>query len=177
VRTLLAYARKQVFRQEALDIADALTDYYVLLRDIIDQRIRLDIVHGRDLPKIKVDKNQLETAITNLCTNARDAMLEKNGGGNLTIRTSRSDAAAARRDGFTHVIDGEYVLIEVIDDGAGIPPEIAPRVFDEFFTSKGAGARGLGLYLSRQIVREMRGSITFESAPGRTVFTVRLPAD
>jgi signal transduction histidine kinase len=70
------------------------------------------------------------------------------------------------------------VQIAVSDDGAGIPADIAPRVFDELFTTKDASqGRGLGLYLARQIVRELRGTITFESAPGRTVFTVRLPAD
>lgn len=70
------------------------------------------------------------------------------------------------------------VQIAVADDGAGIPPEIRARVFEEFFTSKDTDERrGLGLYLGRQIVREMRGRLDFESAPGRTVFTVRLPAD
>ncbi|HEY7800558.1 MAG TPA: ATP-binding protein, partial [Hyphomonadaceae bacterium] len=174
VRTLLAYARKQVFRQEAVDIADALTDYYVLLRDIIDQRIRLDIVHGRDLPKIKVDKNQLETAITNLCTNARDAMLEKNGGGNLTIKTSRADAAAARKDGFAHVVDGEYVLIEVIDDGAGIPPEIMEKIFQPFFTTKDVGkGTGLGLATVYGIVKQSGGYIYPVSKVGRgTTFKI-----
>ncbi len=178
VRTLLAYARKQVFRQEPLDIADALTDYYVLLRDIIDQRIRLDIVHGRDLPKIKVDKNQLETAITNLCTNARDAMIEKNGGGNLTIRTSKADAAAARKDGFTHVTEGDYVLIEVIDDGAGIPPEIMEKIFQPFYTTKEAGkGTGLGLATVYGIVKQSLGYIYPVSKVGRgTTFKIFLPA-
>jgi two-component system C4-dicarboxylate transport sensor histidine kinase DctB len=68
------------------------------------------------------------------------------------------------------------VQISVADDGAGIPDEMAPHVFDEFVTSKDSEeGRGLGLTLSRQFVSEMRGSIDFESVPGRTVFTVRLP--
>jgi C4-dicarboxylate-specific signal transduction histidine kinase len=68
------------------------------------------------------------------------------------------------------------VQIAVADDGGGVPEEIAPRIFDEFVTSKDAAeGRGLGLTLSRQFVTEMRGSIDFESAPGRTVFTVRVP--
>jgi two-component system cell cycle sensor histidine kinase/response regulator CckA len=178
VRTLLAFARKQVFRQEVLDVSDALTDYYVLLRDIIDQRIKLDIVHGRDLPRVKVDKGQLETAITNLCTNARDAMIEKKGGGNLVIRTSRADAAAARKDGFSLLTEGEYVLIEVIDDGAGIPTEIMEKIFQPFYTTKEAGkGTGLGLATVYGIVKQSGGYIYPVSKVGRgTTFKIFLPA-
>ncbi|MDP3737026.1 MAG: response regulator [Hyphomonadaceae bacterium] len=178
VRTLLAYARKQTFRQEVIEVSAALTDYYILLRDIIDQRIKLDIVHGRDVPKVKVDKNQLETAITNLCTNARDAMIEKNGGGNLVIRTSKADAAAARKDGFTHVVDGEYALIEVADDGAGIPPEIMEKIFQPFYTTKEAGkGTGLGLASVYGIVKQSGGYVYPVSKVGRgTTFKIFLPA-
>ncbi len=178
VRTLLAFARKQVFRQQVLDVADALSNYYILLRDIIDQRIKLDIVHGRDLPRVKVDKNQLETAITNLCTNARDAMIEKNGGGNLTIRTSKADAAAARKDGFAHVVDGEYVLIEVIDDGAGMPTEVMEKIFQPFYTTKSEGkGTGLGLATVYGIVKQSGGYIYPVSKVGRgTTFKIFIPA-
>ena len=178
IRTLLAYSRRQVFRQQVLDVSDALADYYVLLRDIIDERIKLDVVHGRDLPRVKVDKNQLETAITNLCTNARDAMIEKNGGGRLPIRTSKSDAAAARKDGFTHVTEGEYVLVEVIDDGVGIPPEIMEKIFQPFYTTKEAGkGTGLGLATVYGIVKQSNGFIYPVSKVGRgTTFKIFLPA-
>lgn len=177
VRMLLAYSRKQVFRQDVFDVSDVLSDYYVLLRDIIDERIKLDIVHGRDLPRIKADKRQLETALTNLCTNARDAMIEKNGGGRLTIRTSRADAATARKDGFSHVVDGSYVLIEVIDDGAGIPPELVQKIFEPFFTTKEAGhGTGLGLATVYGIVKQSGGYIYPVSKLGRgTTFKIFLP--
>jgi len=178
VRMLLAYSRKQVFRQDVFDVSDVLSDYYVLLRDIIDERIKLDIVHGRDLPRIRADKRQLETALTNLCTNARDAMIERNGGGRLTIRTSRADASLARKDGFTHIADGEYVLIEVIDDGAGIQPEILEKIFQPFFTTKEAGqGTGLGLATVYGIVKQSGGWIYPISKVGRgTTFKIFLPA-
>ncbi len=178
VRTLLAYARKQVFRQEVFDVSDVLSEYYVLLRDIIDERIKLDIVHGRDLPRIKADKGQLETALTNLCTNARDAMIEKSGGGQLTIRTSRADASVARKDGFNLVIDGDYVLVEVIDDGGGIPQEITEKIFQPFFTTKDPGhGTGLGLATVYGIVKQSGGYIYPVSRPGRgTTFKIFLPA-
>ncbi len=178
IRTLLAYSRRQVFRQQVIDVSDALADYYVLLRDIIDERIKLDVVHGRDLPRVKVDKNQLETAITNLCTNARDAMIEKNGGGQLTIRTSKADAAAARKDGFTLVTEGDYVLIEVIDNGTGIPQEILDKIFQPFYTTKETGkGTGLGLATVYGIVKQSQGFIYPVSKVGRgTTFKIFLPA-
>lgn len=178
VRTMLAFTRRQVFRPEVFDVTDALSDYYVLLRDIIDERIKLDVVHGRDLPRVKADKGQLETAITNLCTNARDAMIDKSGGGRLVIRTSRSDAAAARKDGFTHVTDGDYVLIEVVDDGGGIPPDIMEKIFEPFFTTKAEGkGTGLGLATVYGIVKQLGGFIYPVSKVGRgTTFKIFLPA-
>ncbi len=178
VRTMLAFTRRQVFRPEVFDVTDALSDYYVLLRDIIDERIKLDVVHGRDLPRIKADKGQLETAVTNLCTNARDAMIEKSGGGRLVIRTSRSDAAAARKDGFTHVTDGDYVLIEVVDDGGGIPPDIMEKIFEPFFTTKAEGkGTGLGLATVYGIVKQLGGFIYPVSKVGRgTTFKIFMPA-
>jgi two-component system, cell cycle sensor histidine kinase and response regulator CckA len=178
IRTMLAFTRQQVFRPELFDVTDALSDYYTLLRDIIDERIKLDIVHGRDLPRIRADKGQLETVVTNLCTNARDAMIDKSGGGRLLIRTSRSDAAAARRDGFTHVTDGDYALIEVVDDGGGIPPEILEKIFEPFFTTKAEGkGTGLGLATCYGIVKQLGGFIYPVSKMGRgTTFKIFLPA-
>lgn len=178
VRTLLTHSRQQTFMPTVIDITDALSDFYVLLRDIIDERIKLDIVHGRDLPLVKVDKNQLETAIVNLCTNARDAMIEKNGGGRLLIRTSRSDAAGARTDGLPHVIDGEYLLIEVIDDGGGISPEVMEKIFEPFFTTKAEGkGSGLGLSTVYGIVKRVGGYIYPISKIARgTTFKIFLPA-
>ncbi|MBI1340174.1 response regulator [bacterium] len=178
VRMLLAYSRRQVFRQDVFDISDMLSDYFVLLRDIIDERVKLDIVHGRDLPMIRADRNQIETALTNLCTNARDAMIEKNGGGNLVIRTSRATAAIARTDGFNHAHEGDYLLIEVIDDGAGMPAEILDKIFQPFFTTKDPGAgTGLGLATVYGIVKQSEGYIYPVSKPGRgTTFKIFLPA-
>ncbi len=178
IRTMLAFTRQQVFRPELFDVTDALSDYYTLLRDIIDERIKLDIVHGRDLPRIRADKGQLETVVTNLCTNARDAMIDKSGGGRLLIRTSRSDAAAARKDGFTHVTDGDYALIEVVDDGGGIPPEILEKIFEPFFTTKAEGkGTGLGLATCYGIVKQLGGFIYPVSKVGRgTTFKIFLPA-
>ncbi len=94
----------------------------------------------------------------NLIQNAVYAM---SGIGRLEIRTSR---------------DQNRIRIAVVDSGPGIPPEIQPRIFEPFFTTKRLGeGTGLGLDISRRIVEEHEGSITFESAPGRTSFEIELP--
>jgi signal transduction histidine kinase len=93
-----------------------------------------------------------------LIDNAIDAM---NGKGELRIRTAR---------------ELDCVLVEVGDNGAGIPPEIQKRIFEPFFTTKGVGqGLGLGLDAVYRIVRNHRGQIRFDSLPGDTRFQVRLP--
>jgi len=95
---------------------------------------------------------------TNLIDNAADAM--KNNG-ELLVRAVR---------------ENEYVLVEIADNGPGIPPEIQSRIFDPFFTTKGVGeGSGLGLDLVHRIVQKMRGFITIKSVPGDTRFRVRIP--
>ncbi len=96
---------------------------------------------------------------TNLVDNAVDAM---EGGGTLDIATRR---------------DGDAVVVDVGDSGVGMPPEVATRAFEAFFTTKGVGqGTGLGLDIAQRIVVERhRGTISIESRPGRTVISVRLP--
>ncbi|MEL6325101.1 MAG: ATP-binding protein, partial [Pseudomonadota bacterium] len=178
VNMLLAYARKQTFKREVLNITDTLSQFYILLRQLVDERIELDIKHGRDLPHIRVDKNQLETAIINLATNARDAMLSKAGGGRLTIRTSQVMAEDAHTKGFDFVGEGEYALIEVEDTGCGITPANLKQIFQPFFTTKEAGVgTGLGLATVYGIIKQSGGYICPVSEVGEgTTFHIYLPA-
>ena len=123
---------------------------------------RVDLTMGA-LPALHGSPTGLGQVILSLLQNGLDASggLQQDGPARLAV------AAAATKT---------EVQISVTDHGAGIPGDIAAHVFDEFFTSKDADTgRGLGLYLTRQIVIGMRGSIDFDSVPGRTVFTVRLP--
>lgn len=178
VKMLLAYARKQTFKREVLNITDTLSDFYILLRQLVDERIDLDIKHGRDLPRIRADKNQLETAIINLATNARDAMLAEGSGGSLTIQTSRSDASEAHKNGFDFVEPGEYLLIEVEDTGHGISKANLKKIFTPFFTTKEAGVgTGLGLATVYGIIKQSGGYICPLSEIGKgTNFQIYLPA-
>jgi signal transduction histidine kinase len=115
--------------------------------------------YDRTLPKLTVRGSELNQVWTNLLDNAIDALGEQ---GTITIAT-RSD--------------GDCAVVEIADDGPGIPEELASRIFDPFFTTKDVGhGTGLGLATARRIVVDRHdGSLTFDSQTGRTVFRVRLP--
>jgi signal transduction histidine kinase len=117
--------------------------------------------YDKTLPRLNVHGSQLNQVWTNLLDNAIDVLGET---GTITIATRR---------------DGECALVEIGDDGPGIPPEARAHIFDPFFTTKEVGrGTGLGLDTARRIVVEVHsGSIAVDSAPGRTVFRVWLPLD
>ncbi|WP_300376769.1 response regulator [Henriciella sp.] len=179
VHMLLAYARQQTFKREIFDVNDFLSELSILLRQILDERIEFSNIPQRNLPYVKADKNQLETALFNLVTNARDAMLQ-NGrtGGKLTIRTSRATGADAHRNGFSFVDDGEYLLIEIVDTGHGIPANIMDKIFQPFFTTKDVGVgTGLGLATVYGIIKQSEGYVCPVSKMGEgTNFQIYLPA-
>jgi signal transduction histidine kinase len=111
-----------------------------------------------NIPKMTVRGSELNQVWTNLITNAIDAM---SGKGTLRIRTAREPNCA---------------LVEVTDDGPGIPPDIRDRVFDPFFTTKSVNkGTGIGLDVVARIVANHGGQVTFDSHPGRTTFSVRIP--
>jgi two-component system cell cycle sensor histidine kinase/response regulator CckA len=178
VRGLLAYAREQTFKREVFNTTDFLTEFSILLRGVIDERITLNVNHGRDVPWIRADKSQIETAIINLVTNARDAMLTQRGGGKLEIRTSRTTGRDAHAKGFDYVEEGEYLLIEVEDNGTGIRRDQLEKIFQPFFTTKERGAgTGLGLATVFGIIKQSGGYICPISTVGKgTTFHIYLPA-
>jgi signal transduction histidine kinase len=143
-----------------VDLHEGLETTLVILGHKLKQTA-IDVQRDYDgeLPKVTVRGSELNQVWTNLLDNAIDALGET---GTLTITTRR---------------DGDCALVEIADDGRGIPQEVLDCVFDPFFTTKGVGkGTGLGLDTARRIVVDRhRGSITAESEPGRTVFRVSLP--
>lgn len=168
VRQLLAFSRKQTLQPEVLDLTDVLAELSNLVRRLIGENIELKINHGRDLGLIKVDQGQLEQVLINLAVNARDAMLE---GGTLTIQTSNikvdrthpisRDLIAAESE---TIEDGDYVLVEVIDTGHGIPKDIIGKIFEPFFSTKEMGSgTGLGLATVYGIIKQTGGYVYVSS--------------
>lgn len=175
VRQLLAFSRQQTLQPRVLAVTDVLGELSNLLRRLIGENIELRMLHGRDLGLVKVDQGQLEQVIINLCVNARDAMAGTNG--KLTIVTSNFTTEQAMVRNAETVPAGDYVLIEVIDTGVGIPKENLQRIFEPFFSTKEVGSgTGLGLSTVYGIVRQTGGFIFVDSAPGDGAkFSIYLP--
>ena len=114
--------------------------------------------YAPDLPKVMAYGSELNQVWTNLIDNAADAMGDT---GKLLVRAVR---------------ENEYVLVEIADNGPGIPSEVQSRIFEPFFTTKEVGeGTGLGLDVVHRIVQKMRGLVTVKSVPGDTRFQVRIP--
>jgi two-component system cell cycle sensor histidine kinase/response regulator CckA len=174
VRQLLAFSRRQTMRPVVLNLNDAVSDLSILLRRLLGEKVALDVVHGRDLWPVKVDVNQFEQVVMNLTVNARDAMAE---GGKVIIRTRNvpiSEASALDRG---ELPPADYVVVEVEDNGSGIPPAILDKIFEPFFTTKDVGkGTGLGLSTVYGIVKQTGGSILVHSVEGKgTLFQIFLP--
>jgi len=133
---------------------------------ILGHRLRsisVEREYEQELPKVRARGGELNQVWSNLIGNAADAVSLRDGG-------HGSIGVGARRDGANHV------LVEIRDDGPGIPPEIRGRIFEPFFTTRDVGeGTGLGLDIARRAIAGHGGEIDFESRPGDTRFRVRLP--
>src|ERR1700730_17011640 len=174
VRQLLAFSRRQTLRPQVLDLGDALTDLTMLLRRLIGEKVKLDLVHGRDLWPVKVDVSQFEQVIVNLAVNARDAMPD---GGKLTIKTANVSTQEAEKLSYKGMPPADYVRIDVSDTGTGIPAEIGDKIFEPFFSTKEVGkGTGLGLSTVYGIVKQTGGFVYVDSeADQGTSFHIFLP--
>ena len=181
VKKLLAFSRKQTVQRETLDIGELISEFEVLLRRLLPEDVVLSTDYGRDLPLVRADKSQLETAVMNLTVNARDA-LRSHGAqpgqiATVRIHTARLDQAAARALGYPTAPKEGCALIEVADNGPGIPAEAMGNIFEPFFTTKPVGeGTGLGLATVYGIVKQADGWIDVSSLPGSgAVFRIFLP--
>jgi signal transduction histidine kinase len=145
--------------QQIIDIHEGIEDTLRLFDYKLKQDIEIRRAYNCELPKILAYGSELNQVWTSLIDNAIDAMADK---GTIEIATT---------------CDGKIIRVDIIDSGAGIPPEIQSRIFEPFFTTKSVGkGSGLGLETARRIVENRhRGTLTFESMPGKTRFTVCLP--
>jgi signal transduction histidine kinase len=147
---------------QEIDLHKGLENTLLILKYKLKKK-NIDVAREYDenLPKLRAHGSLLNQVWTNLIDNAIDAMPASGGGGRLKIRTR---------------LEPDAVLIEIRDNGAGIPPEIQPHIFEPFYTTKGVNeGTGLGLDTVSRIVRKHRGHIRFETKPGDTCFQVRLP--
>jgi PAS domain S-box-containing protein len=174
IRRLLAFASRQSLRPEITDMNALVGDIARLLGRILGEDIVLNLHLDAGLAPVLADPSQLEAALVNFASNARDAMPK---GGRLDITTSNvaldSSYAALHPD----VSVGAYVCVEISDTGTGIPPEIVGRIFEPFFTTKEPGkGTGLGLSMAFGFVKQSGGHLSVYSEPGLgTTFRLYLP--
>ncbi len=176
-RQMLAYSGRSRFRLEAIDLNVLVRDQAELLRPTLPARADLRLELAPRLPPFQGEASQVRQIVTNLVHNSSEAL--KEGVGTITLRTSSCQATREMlAEGYLSpdLPEGEYVSLEVADDGCGMTPETMRRVFDPFFTTKFVG-RGLGLAAVLGIVRGHKGSIQVQSTPGQgALFRVQFPA-
>jgi signal transduction histidine kinase len=158
VRAIKEYTYMDQAPEQEVDVHRGIDSTLTMLKFRLKRGVDVKREYDLTLPRIFARGSELNQVWTNLIDNAIDAM---GGKGVLKIRTSR---------------ELDFILVEIIDNGPGIPDEVKPHLFEPFFTTKGVGdGTGIGLDTVYRIVRAHRGEVSFESRPGQTSFQVRLP--
>jgi signal transduction histidine kinase len=143
-----------------VDIHEGLENTLVILRHKTKEGIKIVKQYAANLPKVEAYGSELNQVWTNILDNAIDAMNEN---GEITIRTSEA---------------ASQIVVQIQDNGSGIPAEIQKRIFEPFYTTKPPGVgTGLGLHIAYTIVHKHHGDISLRSRPGETCFEVRLPTE
>jgi signal transduction histidine kinase len=165
VRNLLTFARKRQTTRAMVDVNQVVRETLALraYEQRVSNVVVLDAL-AAGLPQVFADGHQIQQVLLNLVINAEQAMLAANGRGTLVVRT-------------WHDATRESVILEINDDGPGIPDEVQPKIFDPFFTTKEVGkGTGLGLTVAYAIVQEHGGAIRLETQPNAGAsFYVELP--
>jgi PAS domain S-box-containing protein len=173
-RGLLAFARRQPLRPQLVDLNELVAGITKLIRRTLGERIEVVVELGREIWPVMADPVQLEAALTNLATNARDAMPK---GGKLTFATRNRQLDPDYTVEHPDLAPGDYAMIEVSDQGIGIPQEDLGRVFEPFFSTKERGqGTGLGLAMVFGYIKQSGGHINVYSEVGvGTTFRLFLP--
>jgi PAS domain S-box-containing protein len=174
-RQLLVFSRRQVADMTDLDLSEVTHHAMKLLRRLLGEQITIDAKLESGIPFVSADPGMLEQVLMNLAINARDAMPQ---GGRFEVRVDKVQDKQPPTTALGAVSRETFVCLTVSDTGSGIAPDVLPRIFEPFFTSKKAGeGTGLGLATVSGIVELHRGWIEVESTVGvGTTFRVFLPA-
>lgn len=174
-RQLLAFARKQAIAPRILDINQVLEEMLKMLQRLIGEDIELSWIPGQGIWPVRMDPSQVDQLLANLCLNARDAIEDI---GRVTIETDNVVFNADYCRDHMGFHPGEFVMIVVSDNGAGMDKETRENLFEPFFTTKSIGrGSGLGLATVFGIVKQNKGFINVYSEPGKgSTFKLYLPA-
>ncbi len=175
-RQLLVFSRQQILQGSTVNLNTVITNMMQMLQRLIGEHIDVQTSLAADLRLMKADTGQLEQIIMNLAVNARDAMPE---GGKLTVQTSNVVLDETFVESHVGSRVGPHVLLVVSDNGTGMNAETQEKIFNPFFTTKGAGrGTGLGLAVVYGIVKHSKGYISVYSEVGHgSTFRIYLPVD
>jgi PAS domain S-box-containing protein len=173
-RQLMAFARKQTVAPKVLDLNETVAGMLKMLQRLIGEDIRLDWRPNPSLWRVRMDPTQIDQILANLCINARDAI---NGAGTIMIKTDNVQGDEVYCTDHSGFAPGDYVRLEVADDGCGMDQATQDSIFEPFFTTKELGkGTGLGLATTYGIVRQNNGLIYIHSEIGLgTSFEILLP--
>ena len=158
IRAIKEYSYMDQGSMQEVDIQHSIENTLTIMHHKLKRGITVTRDYAPGLPKVMASGSELNQVWTNLIDNAADAM---NGAGKLGIRVA---------------LENDFILVEIADNGPGIPAEVKSRIFDPFFTTKGVGeGTGLGLDVVNRIIKNVRGQVSVTSAPGDTRFQVRIP--
>jgi signal transduction histidine kinase len=161
VKAVKSYSYLDRAPVQEVDVHEGLDNTLVILRHKIKPVHTIVRDYAPDLPRVEAYAGELNQVWTNILDNALDALADRPEGAEVRLRTRRQE-------------DG--ILVELCDNGPGVPPEIQSRVFEPFFTTKPPGiGTGLGLNIAYNIINKHNGDIQLKSRPGQTCFSVRLP--
>ncbi len=160
-RKLLAFSRRQVMRQVALDLNGVVSELEKMLRLAVGEDVELVLALEPELERVRADPSQIEQILMNLAVNAQEAMSR---GGRLTIETANVELSQAELRRHPDLEPGRYVRLEVRDTGSGIDASQREQIFEPFFTSKKNGT-GLGLATVYGIVQQHGGCISADNVP------------
>ncbi|MBN1815314.1 MAG: PAS domain S-box protein [Anaerolineae bacterium] len=175
IQQIMDFSRRAVLERGPMDLLVFIKEQVKLLQRTLPESIEIDLSYGKDEYTIRADPTRIQQVLMNLATNARDAMPQ---GGNLHIILERIRLEEGERPPIPEMETGEWVCVQVIDTGSGIPDDILPHIFNPFFTTKEPGkGTGLGLAQVYGIVRQHEGYINVRTqAEKGTTFILYLPA-
>lgn len=171
VRQLLSFSKRKSNDEVILPLNSIVDRAVEMLRRTIGEHVALETAYGQSLKNVRLERDRMIEVVVNLIVNARDAMPN---GGTITVKTYAETVTSTTAGAADHL--GEFICVEVIDNGIGMSPEVRSRIFEPFFTTKEQGT-GLGLSMVYGFVQRMQGFIDVQSNEGSgTTIKLAFPA-
>jgi signal transduction histidine kinase len=173
-QSLVTFTRRQVLRPKVVDLNDLLASTLGDIRRAVGGAVQVRLAAAPDLWPVWADAVQFKSVLLNLARNAKEAMPD---GGSLVVTTANVETPIANGATDHDLLPGRCVVVTVSDSGEGMPPEIAERAFEPFFSDKGLAAKvGLGLSVVYGFAKQSGGTVTIDSNEGKgTTVRIYLP--